>query len=230
MPRHIAFIMDGNGRWAKKRGLPRLIGHKKGKGVVEDMLKAGLELGVEYMTFFAFSAENWRRPQHEVSGLMDILYAAIQKDARRLIEKNIRLKVLGDKKALPEKICVEIERLEAESAQNAGLQMNIALNYGGRQEILNAVNEYLSGCMKDGKTPQSISLEDIENNLYTNDMPDPDLIIRTSGEQRLSNFLLWQAAYSEFFFSEVLWPDFTQDHLVNLINQYRQRERRFGKV
>ncbi len=227
---HIAFIMDGNGRWAKKRGLPRNVGHQKGAQVLIDIAKAVKELGVKYVTVYAFSTENWKRSEEEVSGLMNLLREYLDKNFEELKKNDIKIVFIGERYMLEQDIIEKIEKLERETSKNASMTMQVALSYGSRQEIIGAVKKVAS-LVKN----QDINLEDITEDLfskllYTSGTPDPDLVIRTSGEQRISNYLLWQIAYSELFFTDTLWPDFTKDELVTIVENFKTRERRYGKV
>ncbi|WP_434777153.1 isoprenyl transferase [Neisseria sp. Ec49-e6-T10] len=224
IPRHIAIIMDGNGRWAKKRFLPRVVGHKKGFDVVKDTVKRCSDLGVEYLTLFAFSTENWRRPQEEVSFLMSMFLQALQKEVSRLHENNLRLKVIGARERFSSEIVDCIEQAEALTAQNTGLTLTIAADYGGRFDILQAVNQLIA------QGVQEVTEESLSSALYAHYAPEPDLFIRTGGEIRISNFLLWQLAYSELYFTDLLWPDFEEEALHDAIRSYKRRERRFGRT
>ncbi len=224
IPEHIAIIMDGNGRWAKQRSLPRIAGHREGINSVREIVQTCGEIGVKILTLYTFSSENWRRPRQEVSALMRLLLVTINREVEELNRKNVRLMVIGDINALPEKprsgILAGIERLKS----NTGLILNLALSYGGRQEIIEAVKKIC----KEGKN--NITEREFSKYLYTADIPDPDLLIRTSGELRLSNFLLWQLAYTEIYITDVLWPDFRREELLKAIRDYQKRERRFGRV
>ena len=226
IPRHIAIIMDGNGRWAKKRGLSRSMGHREGSRTLKKIVEACYELGVKYLTVYAFSTENWSRPKEEVDQLLDLLLEYLRNAEQELKGKNVRIKVIGDRKRLPESIRSEIERVEKNTDHISGLDFIIALNYGGRQEIVEAVSN-LAHDISEGKRVE-IDEKAITQRLYTRDFPDPDLLIRTSGEMRISNFLIWQCSYSEFFFCDVLWPDFKESHLREAILSYQGRQRRFG--
>lgn len=221
LPNHLGIIMDGNGRWAKKRGLPRTAGHKAGAEVFRSISKLCGKIGIKYVTFYAFSTENWKRPKEEVDALM-LLFKNYLLEAKADVTQagNISLKFIGEREGLSKDLLELMEEAEAETASNSGTTVYLAVNYGGRQEIVSAVNKLIS----QGKT--QISEEDISNNIYT--VPECDLIIRPSGEQRLSNFLLWQAAYSEFWYSDVLWPDFTSDDLISALREFEKRNRRFG--
>lgn len=225
VPEHIAIIMDGNGRWAKKRGLPRNAGHAAGSKKFKDIARYCNEIGVKYLTVYAFSTENWRRPPEEVEGIMNILRDYL-KDSENYIKENIKLKFIGDRTPLPEDIKNLMRVSETDSENATGLQCNIAVNYGGRDEIVNAVKQIVA-C---GINCDDITEDTVSKYLYTSDYPDPELIIRPSGELRLSNFLIWQSAYSEFWFSDVLWPDFSKKDLDRAIDEYNKRNRRFGGV
>lgn len=230
LPRHIAIIMDGNGRWAQKKGLPRVMGHKAGMEALKATVKSCSELGIGILTVYAFSTENWRRPQDEVSYLMNLLVEYMRKEVNALHKNNVRIKILGDIGILPEQTRKEIKDALKLTGNNTGLQFNIALNYGGRAEILGAVRKLIKGVADGTIDPDAVDEEMIANNLYTAGDPDPDLIIRTSGEQRISNFLLWQGAYSELVFVDKLWPDFDKKALYEAINEYQSRDRRFGAL
>lgn len=231
LPRHIAIIMDGNGRWAKRRGLPRVFGHREGVKAVNRIVKAVSKLGVKYLTLYAFSIENWKRPQKEVDALMELLAVALDKNLRKLQKQKVRLQIIGNTKGLPESVQVKLNEVVQATSENKGLTLVLALNYGGQWDIIQAVQKILTTNDNELDTRQlaeKISKENIERNLSTAQIPDPDLLIRTSGEKRLSNFLLWQSAYTEFFFTDELWPDFGGDSLLNAIGSYQIRERRFG--
>ena len=221
-PRHIAIIMDGNGRWAKERRLPRSPGHNAGAKAVERTLKAAQKAGVKFLTLYAFSTENWIRPQDEIDGLMRLLEQTLDRYTKDAAKNNIRLWVSGEREPLPAGVLKKIDYAVSATAQNTGLTLNLALNYGARQEITHAVNALIA----EGKT--NVTIQDIQARLYQPDLPDPELIIRTSGEERISTFLLWQAAYSEFYFTSVLWPDFTEEEFNKALDAYRARTRRFG--
>lgn len=230
IPEHVAIIMDGNGRWAKRRGLPRNMGHRQGGKTVETICEEAYKLGIKYMTLYAFSTENWSRPEDEISALMTLL-RTYMKDCVKQAEKNkMRVRVIGDISKLDADLQESIRVLERESAKNDGLRFQIALNYGGRDELLRAVKG-LCRDVKDEKVEvDEITQELLASYLDTAKIPDPDLLIRTSGEQRISNFLLWQLAYTEFYFPDVLWPDFSRDDLIDAIEYYNTRERRYGGV
>ena len=230
VPKHIAIILDGNGRWAKKKGMPRNYGHAQGSKNVERICEDAFKLGVKYLTVYAFSTENWKRPQDEVDALMNLL-RNYMKTCLKTAEKNrMRVRVLGDKTALDEDIKSRIEELEEATKDNDGLNFQIALNYGSRDEMVRAMKRMCMDCKMGTVEPEQISEALFESYLDTHDIPDPDLMIRTSGEQRLSNYLLWQLAYSEFYFTDVLWPDFTKEELIKAIEYYNGRDRRFGGV
>ncbi|MBO5229845.1 MAG: isoprenyl transferase [Clostridia bacterium] len=233
LPRHIGVIMDGNGRWAKQQGLKRSEGHKAGAKVFRTICDYAAELGIECMTFYAFSTENWKRPADEVSAIMNLFRDYLSEAKEREEEnkaKGMRIRYIGDRAALPEDIVNMIDLLESRSADKHSITINLAVNYGGRDELLHAVKEIAKKVEAGELKSDDISLKDIDGNLYTAGLPDPDLIIRPSGEYRLSNFLIWQAAYSEFWFSDILWPDFTTDDLDKAIIDYSNRNRRFGGV
>ena len=228
VPRHVAIIMDGNGRWARARGLPRIAGHKQGAEAVRSTVRACSDLGITYLTIYAFSSENWKRPATEVDDLMGLLRLYIRRELASLGREGVRILFIGDRSRLD----VEINRLISESEENTkdnrGLIFTVALNYGGRQEILEAARVFAQN-VRDGKlNPEDMNEQLFESYLQSNDMPDPDLLIRTSGEQRLSNFLLWQSAYTEFLFTSPLWSDFKREHLEQAVYEYQRRERRYG--
>lgn len=225
-PRHIAIIMDGNGRWAKQRFLPRVAGHKRGVDAVRDMVRTCIDLGVEYLTLFAFSSENWRRPADEVTFLMQLFLRAMEREVEKLHENNIRLKIVGRRDRFERQIVELIEQSEQKTAHNKGLTLTIAADYGGRWDILQASNKVMA--QYPGVT--EISEEQLTSELAMAYAPEPDLFIRTGGEQRISNFLLWQLAYTEFYFTETLWPDFDAAKLRRAIESFHQRERRFGRT
>lgn len=224
IPKHIAIIMDGNGRWAQKKGLSRVFGHKAGVKSVEEIIRAADELGVSVLTLYAFSTENWKRPSAEINALFEILKYFIKKKLDELLRNNIRLMSVGDITKLPPSAAKEVKKAIERTSRNTGMILNIALNYGGRAEIIRAVN----GIIADGK--KSVDEKSFESYLYTAGLPDPDLIIRTSGEYRISNFLIWQSAYSEFYVTDVLWPDFGKKELLEAVAEYKNRNRRFGNL
>jgi len=226
MPKHIGIIMDGNGRWAEMRGLPRHEGHKRGVERVHEIVEAVLELKVEVLSMYAFSLENWLRPEEEVAVIMELLESTLKREFENFMKEGIRFRIVGNREKLSQNIRVIFEAAEQATAENSNLLFQCALSYGGRDEIIRAVKKAIA---------MSARVDDITENylaglLDTAGIPDPDLIIRTSGEQRLSNFLLWQSAYSEFYFTNTLWPDFTKEELLDAINDYRTRSRRFGRV
>lgn len=229
VPQHIGFIMDGNGRWAKKRAMPRNFGHNQGAAVFKKTINWCRELGVKCATFYAFSTENWKRPPDEVKGIMDLLRRYI-KDIRAAAKENIRIIILGDIAALDEDIRLELEDIMQSTVNNNGFIVGIALNYGGQAEITRAVRMISEECAAGRISPENINERLVEQFLYTSEMPPLDLIIRPSGEQRLSNFLIWQAAYAELIFMDVLWPDFSKKDLESAIKEYTGRSRRFGGI
>lgn len=230
IPEHVAFILDGNGRWAKKRLLPRNAGHVEGAKVVEQVLEDAYHLGIKYVTMYAFSTENWKRSKEEVGALMGLLKKYLMNCIERCSKNNMRVKVIGDITALEQNLQDRIIELEEKSKDNTGLQFFIALNYGGRDEIRRAVQNIAKECQEGKLSPEEITEDCISAHLDTQGVPDPDLMIRTSGEIRLSNFLPWQLAYTEFYFTEVLWPDFNKEELIKAILYYNGKERRFGGV
>jgi len=230
VPRHVAIIMDGNGRWAKKRHLPRHAGHKAGVGAVRMAVERCARAGVEVLTLFAFSSENWRRPKQEVGLLMELFMTALHREVRRLTSNDVRLRVIGDRTALPEKLQSRIARVEALTEANSGLVLQIAANYGGRWDLAQAARRLSARVLAGELRPEDIDEPNLAAELSFADLPDPDLFIRTGGELRLSNFLLWQAAYSELYFTDCLWPDFDQAQLQAAFDAFAHRERRFGKI
>ena len=224
IPKHIAIIMDGNGRWAKKRGLPRSMGHSAGGEAFINTVGECNTLGVKYLTVFAFSTENWKRDKSEIAALVELMHKYIVKHTPKLMELNISLSILGDYRAFDRLTVEALDESIAKLKSNTGMRLCIALNYGGKADIVNAVNKLIAS----GK--QSITAEDIDGALYTSGIPDPELVIRTSGELRMSNFLLWQTAYSELYFTDTLWPDFGKKELLAAIEDYSKRNRRFGGV
>ena len=230
LPRHIAVIMDGNGRWAKKKGAARVFGHKNAVEAVRDTTEACAELGIGYLTLYAFSTENWNRPKAEVNALMELLVMTIRKELNILQKNNVRLQAIGNLTSLPGRCQAELQEAIDKTSSNTGLTLVLALSYSGRWEILEAIKA-LSAKVKDGSLqPEAIDYAAVEQHLNTRNIPDPELLIRTSGEMRISNFLLWQLAYTELYITEVLWPDFRRDELYNAIEAYQKRERRFGKT
>ena len=227
-PRHVAVIMDGNGRWAAARGLPRVAGHRAGAGAVRRTIESAAEQGVGWLTLYAFSSENWRRPTEEVSDLFGLLRHYVRQELAELDRQGVRLRVLGDRARLDRDIRAELERAEQTTARNTRLNLNIALSYGARDEIVAAARAVAEAARAGRLDPAALDERGFEAFLSTAGMPDPDLVIRTSGEYRLSNFLLWQSAYAELLFSDVLWPDFGPDHFKAALAEYARRERRFG--
>lgn len=230
VPQHVAIIMDGNGRWARARGLPRTAGHKKGAEAVQRTLEAADELGIGYLTLFGFSSENWNRPEGEVFDLMGLLRRYLQSETASLHRKNIRIRVIGDRSRFSDDIVSLITTAEEMTAGNDGLNLTAALSYGGRQDITTAARTIATKAAAGELDPQSIDEELFGQHLWTHDLPDPDLLIRTSNEQRISNFLLWQCAYTEFVFSDMYWPEFGREGLERAIVEYNGRDRRFGAV
>ena len=230
IPAHVALILDGNGRWAKKRGLPRQLGHKKGCETLEQVVEDAARLGIRYLTVYGFSTENWNRPQDEVDALMNLLRRYMKTCLTTAAKNDMKVRVIGDITKLDEDIQKRILELEEATKNNGGLNFQIAINYGSRDEITRAVRT-LAEDVKEGKLmPEEVNEACIERYLDTHDIPDPDLLIRTSGEQRLSNYLLWQLAYTEFYFTDVPWPDFSKQELEKAIEQYNRRDRRYGGV
>jgi len=230
IPVHIAIIMDGNGRWAKRRALPRVAGHRRGVETVKDIVKACAQVGVKYLTLYTFSTENWKRPKDEVSTLMRLLLRSLKREAKELHENDIRMQTIGDIKSLPEAVQNELCETIKKTAGNKKMTLNLALSYSGRWELIKAVKE-IAALASEGKISENeINEANFSKFLTTKDIPDPDLLIRTSGEFRVSNFLLWQIAYTEFFITDVYWPDFDRKHLYEAIKDFQHRERRFGKV
>ena len=226
LPKHIAITMDGNGRWAKSKGKLRVFGHKNGVKSVRDTVEGAAEIGIEYLTLYAFSSENWNRPEREVNALMTLLISAINKETKTLMDNNIRLSTIGDINKLPSKAQKELQEAIIKTKDNTRMTLVLALSYSGREEIINAVQNII----KDGKKPEEINEDTFQQYLTTKSVPDPELLIRTSGEYRISNFLLWQIAYSELYFTDTLWPDFRRADLYKAILNYQSRERRFGKT
>ena len=226
LPKHIAITMDGNGRWAKSKGKLRIFGHKNGVKSVRDTVEGAAEIGIEYLTLYAFSSENWNRPEKEVNALMTLLVSAINKETKTLMDNNIRLSTIGDINKLPSKAQKELQEAIIKTKDNTRMTLVLALSYSGRGEIINAVQNII----KDGKKPEEINEDTFQQYLTTKSVPDPELLIRTSGEYRISNFLLWQIAYSELYFTDTLWPDFRRADLYKAILNYQNRERRFGKT
>ena len=230
VPAHVAIIMDGNGRWANSRGLPRAAGHERGVEALRRTVEAAGELGIRYLTVYSFSTENWRRPAAEVNALFGLLKTFIKKDLARLRKEGVKIRVIGRRQGLPEDIAALVEKAETDTASNSDFYLNIAFNYGGREEVSRAARALAEDVKSGAINAAEISEDVFASYLDTAGMPDPDLLIRTSGEYRLSNFLLWQGAYSELIFFDVLWPDFDRGWLEKAITVYQERERRFGAV
>jgi undecaprenyl diphosphate synthase len=230
LPRHLAIIMDGNGRWAKQKGLLRTIGHENGTKSVKKTVEACAELGIQNLTLYAFSTENWNRPKFEVETLMKLLISSLKKELATLQKNNIRLNAIGNLTNLPSKVQKELEEVIESTAANTRMTLTLALSYGAREELVQAVKKISDKVKNNIISLDAIDESIINKHLYTHNLPDVDLVIRTSGEHRISNFLLWQIAYAEFYFSEVLWPDFKKEHLYEAISSYQNRERRFGKT
>lgn len=230
IPEHIAIIMDGNGRWARERFLPRTVGHKEGMKRVIDIVEVAEKLNIKYLSLYAFSTENWKRPKKEIDGLMDILVYYIKSELNKIHENNVKIQVMGDISKLPKTPREEVEKAMDTTKYNSKMILNIGLNYGGRNEIIYGVKNILKDA-KEGKiTEDDITTELFSKYLYTKDLPDPDLLIRPSGELRLSNFMLYQIAYTEFWFSDIYWPDFKEENLYEAIIDYQKRNRRFGGI
>ncbi|MCR4842555.1 MAG: isoprenyl transferase [Eubacterium sp.] len=225
IPAHVAIILDGNGRWAKSKGLPRNVGHTQGARNIETICRAAHSLGIKYLTYYAFSTENWNRPKDEVNKLMELLRDYMKTAVKRANKNNMRVRIIGDINRLDDDLIESIRNLEEASKDNTGLNMQIAINYGSRDEIVRAVNRFI-----DEKGAAHITEEELSAHLDTADIPDPDLLIRTSGEQRLSNYLLWQLAYAEFYFTRVPWPAFSEKDLKEAVAAYSSRDRRFGMI
>ena len=230
LPHHVGVIMDGNGRWARRAGLIRLRGHEAGIDAVRDTVEAAAEWGIENLTLYAFSVENWQRPRSEINGLMRFLEQFLRKEKTALVRDGIRLRVLGRVEDLPETVQTEIHEVEQATAHGTRMTLRLALSYGGRQELTDAIQKLALDVAAGRLKPEDVDATSIESRLYDPEMPDPDLIIRTAGEVRLSNFLLWQASYAEFHFLDIMWPEFRREHLLHALQDYDGRVRRFGKV
>ncbi len=230
IPRHVAIIMDGNGRWAKRQGKPRLFGHKNGVNSVQEIVECAGDLGVEVLTLYAFSTENWKRPADEVGGLMGLLKIYLQKELTKMVKNSIRLTCIGDIAKLPKDVRDVLENTMHQTANNTKLTLNLALSYGGRAEMIQAIRQISEEVYNGDLEVSAINEALVDSRLYTADLPDPDLLIRTGGEARLSNFLLWQASYSEIYFTDTMWPDFRRDAFCTAIEVFQRRERRFGKT
>ncbi|KZL51486.1 isoprenyl transferase [Nodularia spumigena CENA596] len=230
LPKHVAVIMDGNGRWAKRQGLPRIMGHKRGVDALKDLLRCCKDWGIQALTAYAFSTENWKRPQEEVDFLMTLFQRVLRQELREMVEENVQIQFVGNLDALPRSLQAEISRSMAETSHNRAIRFTVATNYGGRQEILQACRAIAQKVQQGLIQPDEIDEQLFERHLYTAGITDPDLLIRTSGEMRLSNFLLWQMAYGEIYITDALWPDFDRNEFHRALCAYQQRERRFGKV
>ncbi len=234
MPRHVAIIMDGNGRWAKQRNLPRIMGHKAGSESVKDIVKTARELNLEVLTLYAFSTENWKRPSMEVQGLMTLLKTYLKSEAQNMVENNISLRCIGEMEKLSSDVQKVLNQVIQETApqneEKTGLTLNLALSYGSRSEIVRAARLMAEKCVSGQFEPEDFSEQLFASHLYTGGLPDPDLLIRTGGEARLSNFLLWQLSYAELYITDTMWPDFKREGLVKAISYYQSRERRFGQT
>ncbi len=228
LPAHVAIIMDGNGRWAQQRGLNRIQGHQEGAESVREVIRSARELGIRYLTLYAFSEENWQRPSVEIKALMGLLQKYLRQEKQEMIAKGIAFRAIGDLTQLPKGVQRDIEKVRLATAANDQLTLILALSYGGRSEIVHAARQLLEAVQSGRLQPGDLSHENFARSLYTADLPDPDLLIRTSGEYRISNFLLWQLAYTELYFTEVLWPDFRQEEFLQALLSYQNRQRRFG--
>ena len=228
LPQHVAIIMDGNGRWAKRHALGRIFGHRKGAEAVRATVRTCRRLGISYLTLYAFSMENWLRPRHEVSALLMLLEEYLDNELQEMMERDIRLVAIGALDALGGSVLAKLREVMSKTAGNRGMVLNLALSYGGRDEMADAARRMMADALKGKVTPEGVTKELFSSYLYTAGFPDPDLLIRTGGECRVSNFLLWQMAYTEFYFTELLWPDFRERHLIKAIADYQKRERRFG--
>ena len=230
LPKHLAIIMDGNGRWAKQKGRLRVFGHEHGVKAVRDVAVNCSKLGIKYLTLYAFSTENWKRPKIEVDTLMKLLVSSLKKELPTLNENDIKLNAIGNIESLPSRALAELKEVMAKTSQNSTMTLTLALSYGSREEIKNAIKSISVKVKNNIISPENIDETIINNHLYTRNLPDVDLLIRTSGEHRISNFLLWQIAYAELYFTDVFWPDFKEHHLLEAIKNYQHRERRFGKT
>jgi len=228
IPHHVAIVMDGNGRWAKKRFLPRTAGHREGVKAVKSTIEACAKSGVKILTLFAFSSENWKRPKTEVISLMDLFVSSLEKEVKSLVESGVKLKFIGDRKQFSQKLKKKIQESALATSVNSDFQLNIAANYGGRWDVVQACQKLCKQVSEGDLSLEDISEERFSNNLSTAQIPDPDLLIRTAGEQRISNFLIWQAAYTEFYYADVFWPDFDKQQLQMAIEEYGRRKRKFG--
>lgn len=228
LPRHVAIIMDGNGRWAERRSLDRIAGHRQGAESVRTVVRTCREIGIPYLTLFAFSSENWSRPRAEVEALMALLRDYLISELPEMVENNIRLLAIGDLARLPKEVLTTLQETVKQTAGGSGMTLSLALSYGGRDDILQAIRRIMANCRDGNLTPEDINEHLFSKYLWTAPLPDPDLLIRTSGEQRLSNFFLWQLAYTEIYITPTLWPDFTKEDLIQALLDYQERERRFG--
>ncbi|TFH22054.1 MAG: isoprenyl transferase [Myxococcales bacterium] len=230
LPRHVAIIMDGNGRWAQARGLSRIQGHRAGKESVREVVETAREIGIEYLTLYAFSSENWQRPQREIDALMRLLRRYLRTEVAKMMRYGIRLRAIGNLRRLPREVVSELHAVEEKTRQNSRMTVLLAVSYGGREEIVQAARK-LARRVRDGALdPADIDENAFDESMMTAGVPDPDLLIRTSGEMRLSNFLLWQLAYTELYMTDTLWPDFRRDQFIEAVEHYKQRQRRFGKT
>ena len=230
LPKHISIIMDGNGRWAKQKGLLRALGHEEGTQAVRDVVEGSAELGIKHLTLYAFSTENWNRPKREVDTLMRLLVSSLKKEIKTLQKNDIRLNAIGNLENLPKKAQRELDEVIEKTRNNSRMVLTLALSYGSREELVHVVRELSKKVKNEEISPDAIDESIINQHLYTRNLPDVDLLIRTSGEQRISNFLLWQIAYAELYFTNILWPDFRRENLYEAIYNYQTRERRFGKT
>jgi undecaprenyl diphosphate synthase len=230
LPTHVAIIMDGNGRWAKKHRLTRIQGHEKGSNAVRTVVRTCREIGIAHLTLYAFSTENWQRPKKEIDALMLLLKRFLKSEQKEMRENNIRLNAIGQIERLPQDVQRQLQKVMKATENNTALNLHLALSYGGRLEILRMVQLLLKKCLAEQTSPDEIDEQLITENLYTHGIPDPDLLIRTSGEMRISNFLLWQIAYSELFITKTLWPDFGKEEFLQILKDYQSRERRFGRI
>ena len=230
LPAHVAVIMDGNGRWAKKKMLNRVKGHEKGADTVRMIVRASRELGISVLTLYAFSTENWQRPETEINALMTLLKRFLKSERQEMLDNNIRLNTIGEIERLPDSVSRQLRETMQASQNNSGMILNLALSYGARPEIVRMAQQLSAAAAAGNLKPESIDEETVSKHLYTRNIPDPDLLIRTSGEMRISNFLLWQIAYSEIYITDTLWPDFNRDEYIAILKDYQGRDRRYGKV
>lgn len=230
MPKHLAIIMDGNGRWAEKKGKNRIQGHSHGVKAVQVVVEEAVQLKIEYLTLYAFSTENWSRPQEEIGVLMKLLLSTLKSEFEKLLKNRIKLNVIGNLHQLPKIVQKELQHVVAKTKKNKEMTLTLALSYGGREELANALKQLATKVKNNIISPENIDQSIINDHLYTHNLPNVDLLIRTSGEKRISNFLIWQIAYAELYFTKILWPDFTKKHLHKALTNYQKRERRFGKT